>query len=172
MTSDRIYNVLFLGTTNSARSIFAEVLLNRWGQGRFKGFSAGSHPKGALNALALELLRSRGLPTEGLHSKSWDQFAQPDAPRLDFVFTVCDTAAGEVCPYWPGEPMTAHWGIEDPASTEGTDLDKRRAFLRVFQTLEARIKLFSMLSVHSLDRIRLQDHVNDIGRAAPPHAAP
>jgi len=166
--ADRIYNVLFLCTGNSARSILAEVLINRWGQGKFKGFSAGSHPKGEVHPLALELLHSRGLPTGGLRSKSWDEFAQPGAPNLDFVFTVCDNAAGELCPYWPGQPMTAHWGVEDPAAVEGADADKRRAFLQAYNLLDARIKIFSSLPIRTLDRIGLQERVDNIGKTTPP----
>jgi len=165
--ADSIYNVLFLCAGNSARSILAEVLINRWGGGRFKGFSAGSHPKGQVHPLALDLLESRGLPTEGLRSKSWDEFAQPGAPVLDFVFTVCDNAAGEVCPYWPGKPMTGHWGIEDPAAAEGSDAERRRAFLHAYTILEARIKLFSCLPLRSLDRMRIQEGVDAIGNATP-----
>jgi arsenate reductase len=150
---DPIYNVLFLCTGNSARSILAEVLINRWGQGKFKGFSAGSHPKGEVHPLALELLQSRGLPTQGLRSKAWDEFAKPGAPNLHFVFTVCDNAAGEVCPYWPGQPMTAHWGVQDPAAVEGTDAQKRRAFVHAFSALENRIKIFASLPIRTLDRI-------------------
>jgi arsenate reductase len=168
VVTDQIYNVLFLCTGNSARSILAEVLINRWGQGKFKGFSAGSHPKGAVHPLALELLQSRGLPTNGLRSKSWDGFAQPGSPNLDFVFTVCDNAAGEVCPYWPGQPMTAHWGMEDPAAVEGTDAEKQRAFLHTYTALESRIKIFASLPLRTLDRIRLQERVDEIGKTPPP----
>ncbi len=166
--ADRIYNVLFLCTGNSARSILAEALINRWGQGKFKGFSAGSHPRGEVHPLALEMLHSRGLPTEGLRSKSWDEFARPGAPNLDFVFTVCDNAAGEVCPCWPGQPMTAHWGIEDPASVAGTDAETRRAFLQAYNILDARIKIFSSLPIRTLDRIGLQQRVDDIGQTTRP----
>jgi protein-tyrosine-phosphatase len=170
--AERVYNVLFLCTGNSARSILAEVLINRWGQGKFNGFSAGSHPKGQVHPLVLELLQSRGLPTEGLRSKSWNEFAQPDSPNLDFVFTVCDNAAGEVCPYWPGQPMTAHWGMEDPAAAEGTDAQKRRAFLQTCIALENRIKIFASLPLKTLDRIRLQERVDAIGKAPlPPNDA-
>jgi len=165
---DRIYNVLFLCTGNSARSILAEALTNRWGQGKFKGFSAGSHPKGQVHPLALELLQSRGLPTEGLRSKSWNEFAQAGSLNLDFVFTVCDNAAGEVCPYWPGQPMTAHWGMDDPAAVEGTDAQKRRAFLRAYSALENRLKIFASLPLQTLDRIRLQERVEEIGKTSPP----
>jgi len=166
--ADVVYNVLFLCTGNSARSILAEVLTNRWGQGKFKGYSAGSHPKRAVHPLALELLYSRGLPTDGLRSKSWNEFAQPGAPNLDFVFTVCDNAAGEVCPYWPGQPMTAHWGVEDPAAVDGTDAEKRHAFLQAYTILEARVKIFSSLPVRTLDRIGLQERVNNIGKTSVP----
>ena len=166
--ADRVYNVLFLCTGNSARSILAEALINRWGQGKLKGFSAGSHPKAEVNPLALELLQSRGLPIEGLRSKSWNEFAQSGAPKLDFVFTVCDNAAGEACPYWPGQPMTAHWGVEDPAAVEGSDAQKRRAFLQAYSALESRIKNFASLPIRTLDRIRLQQHIDAIGKAPPP----
>jgi arsenate reductase len=144
--NDRVYNVLFLCTGNSARSILAEAILNDRGRGRFRAFSAGSHPKGAVHPQALALLDRMGLPTAGLRSKAWDEFAQPGAPPLDFVFTVCDNAAGEVCPIWPGQPMTAHWGQPDPAAVEGTDLEKVNAFQEAFRTLGRRIDLF--LSVH------------------------
>ena len=170
--ADRIYNVLFLCTGNSARSILAEVLINRWGQGKFKGFSAGSHPKGEVHPLALELLQSWGLPTKELRSKSWDEFAQPGAPNLDFVFTVCDNAAGEVCPHWSGQPMTAHWGMADPATVEGPDAQKRRAFLQAASALESRIKIFASLPLRTLDRIRLQERVDAIGKTPPPDDAP
>ena len=169
--AERIYNVLFLCTGNSARSILAEVLINRWGQGKFKGFSAGSHPKGEVHPLALELLQSWGLPTKELRSKSWDEFAQPGAPNLDFVFTVCDNAAGEVCPHWSGQPMTAHWGMEDPATVEGPDAQKRRAFLQAASALESRIKIFASLPLRTLDRIRLQERVDAIGKTPPPDDA-
>jgi len=169
--ADKIYNVLFLCTGNSARSILGEALMNHWGKGKFKGLSAGSHPKGAVHPLALELIESRGMPTEGLRSKGWDEFAQPGAADLDFVFTVCDNAAGEVCPYWPGQPMTAHWGVEDPAAVEGTDTEKRQAFLKAYTLLEARIKLFLSLPLKTLDRMRLQERVEAIGKTpSPDHA--
>jgi arsenate reductase len=168
VNQERIYNVLFLCTGNSARSILAEVLINRWGQGKFKGYSAGSHPKGEVHPLALELLRSSGVPTDGLRSKSWDEFARPGAPVLDFVFTVCDNAAGEVCPIWPGQPMTAHWGVADPAAVEGSDVERRRAFLHAYSVLESRIKLFSCLPLRTLDRMRIQESIDNIGTALPP----
>jgi protein-tyrosine-phosphatase len=158
------YNVLFLCTGNSARSIMAEALLNHWGSGRFKGFSGGSFPKGAVHPLALDVLEKAKLPIGGLRSKSWDEFAAPDAPEMHFVFTVCDNAAGEICPVWPGQPMTAHWGIEDPAAVEGTEEDKAHAFKRTFHELDARIKLFTSLRLEELDRLALQKHLDAIGK--------
>jgi protein-tyrosine-phosphatase len=163
--AERVYNVLFLCTGNSARSILAEAILNHRGGGRFAAFSAGSHPKGAVHPQALALLRRMGLPAEGLRSKPWDEFAQPGAPRLDFVFTVCDNAAGEVCPVWPGQPMTAHWGQADPAAVDGTELDKTNAFRDAFRMLERRIALFISLPIASLDRLALGDRLSNIGRA-------
>jgi arsenate reductase (thioredoxin) len=163
--ADRIYNVLFLCTGNSARSILAEAILNNRGKGRFKAFSAGSHPKGVVHPLAFSLLERKGLPTEGLRSKAWDEFAKPGAPALDFVFTVCDNAAGEVCPVWPGQPMTAHWGQPDPAAVEGTDLDKTNAFREAFRMLERRIELFSSLPIASLDRLSLGNKLREIGKS-------
>lgn len=164
---DRPYNVLFLCTGNSARSILAESLINHRGGGRFRGFSAGSHPKGTVHPLALELLRQLCLPTEGLRSKSWDEFAEPNAPQLDFILTVCDNAAGEACPYWPGHPLTAHWGIPDPASVEGSDTEKRRAFRAAFDALEKRIKLLMTLAVDAPGRALLQEQLSAIGRIEP-----
>jgi arsenate reductase len=161
---DKIYNALFLCTGNSARSIMAEKLLEHWGRGRFRAFSAGSHPSGKVNPFAIELLQSKGFSTEGLRSKSWDEFAQPGAPQLDFVFTVCDNAAGEVCPYWPGQPMTAHWGVEDPAAVEGSDEDKRRAFRRIASYLENRIKIFTSLRLESLDKLGIKKEIDAIGK--------
>jgi protein-tyrosine-phosphatase len=158
------YHVLFLCTGNSARSILAEALINHWGRGRFQGFSAGSHPKGAVHPLALQVLREHRLNTAGLRSKSWDEFAEPDAPRLNFVFTVCDRAASEVCPIWPGQPMTAHWGIADPAVIEGSDEEKVRAFRRAFNELDARIKIFTSLRLEALDRLALQRQLDAIGK--------
>ena len=166
--ADRPYNVLFLCTGNSARSILAESLINYWGKGKFRGFSAGSHPKGAIHPISIELLEQLKLPTDGLRSKSWDEFAVPGAPPLDFVFTVCDNAAGEVCPYWPGQPMTAHWGVEDPAAVEGTPADKWLAFRQAFKTLENRIKLFTSLPIASIDRMKLRARVDEIGKTPPP----
>lgn len=165
--SDRPCNVLFLCTGNSARSILAEVLLNQWGRGRFRGFSAGSHPKGAVHPIALELLKHMNLPTAGLRSKSWDEFASPGASLLDFVFTVCDNAAEEVCPCWPGQPMTAHWGVSDPAAVEGTETEKWVAFREAFRLLDNRLKIFTSLPLASLDRIKLQERLDAIGTARP-----
>lgn len=164
---DRRYNVLFLCTGNSARSILAEVALNRWGADKFMAFSAGSHPKGQVHPLAIELLQQLQFPIDGLRSKSWDEFAQPDAPNLDFILTVCDNAAGEVCPIWPGQPMTAHWGVEDPAAVQGSDDRKRAAFRKAFRDLEARIKIFAGLPIGTLDRARLKQRVDEIGRSHP-----
>jgi protein-tyrosine-phosphatase len=158
------YNVLFLCTGNSARSIMAEALLNFWGRGRFRAFSAGSHPKGMVHPVTLEVLERAHLPTEGARSKSWNEFSGPGAPRLDFVFTVCGVAAQETCPHWPGQPMTAHWGVEDPASVEGSPEAQVRAFNRALRELDARIKLFTSLPLESLDRLTLQERVREIGR--------
>lgn len=160
----RVYNVLFLCTGNSARSILAETIMNRLGRGRFVGLSAGSHPKGAVHPLAISLLGQLGFPTQGLRSKSWDEFAAPGSPHLDFVITVCDNAAGEVCPYWPGQPLTAHWGISDPAAVEGTEIEKSFAFRQAFKALETRIRLFLSLPMGSIDRMRLQERMDAIGR--------
>jgi arsenate reductase (thioredoxin) len=159
------YNVLFLCTGNSARSILAEALINHWGRGRFRGFSAGSQPKGRVHPIALELLKHMQLSTENLSSKSWDVFAAADAPRLDFVFTVCDNAAGEACPVWPGQPMTGHWGVEDPAAVEGPDAEQWLAFRQAFKELEARIRSFASLPIESLDRIKLQERLDAIGKS-------
>ena len=159
----KTYNVLFLCTGNSARSIIAEALLGRWGKGRFKAFSAGSFPKGAVHPLALDLLEKAHLDTRGLRSKSWDEFARPGAPEMDFVFTVCDEAAAEVCPVWPGNPVTAHWGVPDPGSVEGTEADKNRAFRYAFQALETRIKLFTSLRLDALDHLAVRRKVDEIG---------
>lgn len=160
-----VCNVLFLCTGNSARSIMAEAYLNAAGKGRFVAYSAGSHPGGKVNPYALELLRDKGVDTAGLRSKSWDEFAQPGAPALDFVITVCDNAAGEVCPIWPGGPAKAHWGVEDPAAVQGTDEDKRKAFLRAFSELSTRINLFASLPIGKLDRLSLKKKLEEIGRA-------
>jgi protein-tyrosine-phosphatase len=162
--ADRPLNVLFLCTHNSARSVLAEVLLNQIGRGRFNACSAGSHPSGKVNPFALELLEKSRLPTAGLRSKSWAEFAGADAPPLDFVFTVCDQAAGEVCPVWPGQPMTAHWGIEDPAAVRGSDDDKRKAFFRAYNQLQNRLSIFVSLPLDKLDRLALKRKLDEIGR--------
>jgi len=161
--TDRSYNALFLCTGNSARSVLSEAILNHKGKGRFRAYSAGSHPTGRVNPYALDLLNRMGLPTDGLRSKSWDEFAAPGAPQIDFIFTVCDNAAGEVCPIWPGRPMTAHWGIPDPAAVEGSDLDKTNAFRDAYRVLERRIDLLTALPIASLDRLALQQQLHDIG---------
>ncbi|MFD2251886.1 arsenate reductase ArsC [Pseudochelatococcus lubricantis] len=163
--TNRVYNVLFLCTGNSARSIMAESILNKDGAGRFRAFSAGSHPKSAVNPFALKVLESFDYPTDGLRSKSWDEFGKPDAPVMDFVFTVCDNAAGETCPVWPGHPMTAHWGIEDPAAVEGADIEKEAAFVTAFRYLRNRISAFSSLPIESLDRTALGTKLREIGRS-------
>lgn len=162
--SDPVYNVLFLCTGNSARSILAEAILNSIGQGRFKAYSAGSHAVGLVNPFAMDLLRQHQFPTDHLRSKSWSEFAAPDAPPLDFVFTVCDNAAGETCPAWPGQPMTAHWGIPDPAAVTGSDEEIRRAFFAAYQQLHRRLSLFSSLPIGKLDRLSLQGSLNEIGK--------
>jgi len=158
------FNVLFLCTGNSARSILAEQLLNHWGKGRFRGYSAGSQPKGTVHAIALALLEHMKLPTEGLRSKGLDEFAAADAPQLDFVFTVCDNAAAEVCPVWPGQPMTAHWGVADPAAVEGAETERWLAFRATFRELENRIKIFTSLPIRSLERLKLQERLDAIGK--------
>ena len=165
----RIYNVLFLCTGNSSRSILAEAILNKNGAGRFRAFSAGSQPKDQVHPAALGLLDELGFPTQGYRSKNWDEFAAPGAPSLDFVFTVCDNAAGETCPIWPGKPMTAHWGIEDPAAIEG---DRQpQAFRDAFHALQRRIGLFLSLPIESIDELSLQTRLREIGRQADQHAA-
>ena len=165
----RIYNVLFLCTGNSARSILAEAILNKDGAGRFRAFSAGSQPKGQVHPAALRLLDELGFPTEGYRSKNWDEFAAPGAPPLDFVFTVCDNAAGEVCPIWPGQPMTAHWGIEDPAAVEGEG--QSEAFRNAFYALQRRIGLFLSLPLESIDEMSLRTRLREIGRTDDQNAA-
>jgi arsenate reductase (thioredoxin) len=170
MMTDCTFNVLFLCTGNSARSILAESIINNLGGGRFKGFSAGSHPRGQVHPYAIDQLVSMGFPTVNLHSKSWDVFAIAGAPHMDFVFTVCDDAAGEACPVWPGQPMTAHWGIPDPAAVTGSERAKRSAFRAAFAAMENRIRLFISLPLGSLDRMALQRHIDSIG-ARPPGAA-
>ena len=170
--TDRIYNVLFLCTGNSARSILAESIMHRDGQSRFRSFSAGSQPKGHVNPFALRVLRSLNYPIGGMRSKSWQEFAAPDAPVMDFVFTVCDSAAGESCPVWPGQPMTAHWGIEDPAAVEGTDIEKEAAFVAAFRYLKNRIGVFTNLPLRSIDKLSLGTKLREIGRldgATQPH---
>ena len=161
-----MHNVLFLCTGNSARSILAEAYLNAAGKGRFTAYSAGSRPAGTVNPFALELLRKNRLPTEGLRSKSWEEFAVTGAPRLHFVFTVCDQAAGEVCPIWPGQPMTAHWGVNDPAAATGDDDAKRKVFFRAYNELTTRISLFLNLPIDKLDRLALKKKLDDIGRVS------
>jgi len=160
------YNVLFLCTGNSARSIMAEAILNKKGSPNFTAYSAGSHPKGAVHPAALRQLESAGLSTTGLRSKSWDEFAKPGAPHLDFVFTVCDNAAGEACPFWPGQPMTAHWGIPDPAAATGSDAEIAVAFNDAYRMLSQRIGIFTALPITALDRLTLQSRLRDIGRMA------
>ncbi len=162
--TEPVYNVLFLCTGNSARSIMAECALNLRGKGRFRAFSAGSQPKGEVHPMALRLLGQIGHDTSGLRSKSWDEFAEPGAPRLDFVFTVCDNAANEVCPVWPGQPMTAHWGVEDPAAFEGSEEKTLAFFRRIYSYLDNRVKIFTALPIATLDRLSLQDQLRDIGR--------
>lgn len=166
MTTDaKPYHVLFLCTGNSARSILAEAILNARGNGRFIAHSAGSHPTGKVNPYAVELLRRTGIPTEGLRSKAWDEFAKPGAPEIDFVITVCDNAAGELCPIWPGKPITAHWGVADPAHVEGTDVEKINAFREAFKVLERRIALFTALPIATLDSLSLRKQVSEIGES-------
>jgi protein-tyrosine-phosphatase/N-acetylglutamate synthase-like GNAT family acetyltransferase len=159
----KTFNVLFLCTGNSARSILAEAIMNKFGRGSFHAYSAGSHPKGAPNPYALALLRELDIPVEGLRSKSWDEFAKPDSPPMDFVFTVCDKAAGEQCPYWPGQPMTAHWGLADPAEVEGSDAVRHKAFLDAFMILKRRIDLFTSLPFSSLEHMALSKRIREIG---------
>jgi protein-tyrosine-phosphatase len=156
-------NVLFLCTGNSARSILAESILCKDGAGRFRSFSAGSMPRGRVNPIALKVLESYGYPTDGLTSKSWEVFSRPDAPRMDFVLTVCDNAAGEACPLWPGQPVTAHWGIEDPAAVDGSDIDKERAFVTAFRYLKNRVSLLVALPIASLNGLALTRRLQDIG---------
>ena len=164
--SERIYNVLFLCTGNSARSILAEAILRKDGRGRFRAYSAGSQPKGAVNPFAIRVLQKFEYPVDELRSKSWEEFAAPDAPVMDFVFTVCDNAAGESCPVWPGQPMSAHWGIEDPAEVNGTDLEKEAAFVAAFSYLKNRIGPFTSLPLQSIDRLSLGTKLREIGRMA------
>ena len=162
---DKIYNALFLCTGNSARSILAEAIMNRLGGGRFRGFSAGSQPKGEVHPYSIDLLRQFNYPVEGLRSKSWDEFTAPRAPALDFVFTVCDSAAEEICPIWPGQPMTAHWGIPDPAAVQGSEAERRAAFADAYGRLYNRISIFLNLPLGSLDRLALKNRLDQIGRS-------
>jgi arsenate reductase len=161
--TDRVFNVLFLCTGNTARSVLGEAILRHEGQGRFNAFSAGSQPKGIVNPYALRALESLGYPVDGLRSKTWDEFAQPGAPKMDFVFTVCNSAAGETCPLWPGQPVTAHWGIEDPAAVEGSDVEKMRAFADAFRFMRNRINAFTALPLTMLDSMSLKKSLQDIG---------
>jgi arsenate reductase len=161
--TDRAYNALFFCTGNTARSILAESILRKEAAGRFNAFSAGSHPKGVVNPLALKTLAARGYPVDGLRSKNWDEFAAPGAPKMDFVFTVCDNAAGEACPFWPGSPATAHWGMEDPAAVEGSDIEKERAFALAFDRLRDRVSQFAALPIESLDKLSLTHRLREIG---------
>lgn len=170
MADSRVYNVLFLCTHNSARSMMAECILNREGKGRFRAFSAGSQPTGRINPFVCDLLDRLGFPTEGLRSKSWDEFATPDAPHMDFVFTVCDSAAGEVCPVWPGHPMTAHWGFPDPSTAQGCDAEKAAFTADVFRQIQHRIQAFASLPIASLDRLALQRRLDEMGRETAPQA--
>ncbi|OZI61911.1 arsenate reductase ArsC [Bordetella genomosp. 11] len=160
-----VYNALFICTGNSARSILAEGLLNGLGQGRFRAYSAGSHPKDSVHPMALATLERLGMPAQGYRSKSWDEFVGPDAPRFDFIFTVCDNAAGEVCPVWPGKPMSAHWGVPDPAAVEGSEETRRKAFNETAVVLKRRIELFLSLPLARLDAMSLQRELRDIGKA-------
>ncbi len=163
--AERIYNVLFLCTGNSARSILAEAIMEREGLGKFKGYSAGSHPKGGVHPYALDLLNQLNHSTKGLRSKDWSEFAKPGAPQLDFVFTVCDSAANELCPVWPGQPMTAHWGLPDPAPVEGNEAERRLAFAESYRMLRNRISVFANLPIASLDRLALQEKLSNIGKS-------
>src|SRR5450631_2088888 len=165
--SDRPFNVLFLCTGNLARSIMAEAILKKVGSGKFQAYSAGSQPKGQVHPEAARLLQSLDFNTTGFRSKSWNEFAKPGAPALDFVFTVCDNAAGEACPFWPGQPMTAHWGIPDPAAVEGTEVEKKFAFRQAFKAMETRIQLFLSLPLQSIDRMRLKESLDEIGKTPP-----
>lgn len=166
-----MFNVLFLCTGNSARSVLAEAYLNSAGAGLFVAYSAGSHPNGRVNPMAIELLRQNRIDTSALRSKSWDEFAAPGAPRMDFVFTVCDAAAAEPCPYWPGQPVTAHWGVPDPAAVFGTDEDKRKAFRVAFAVLSTRIQLLLNLPIETLDGLAIKNQLNEIGTAEPKETA-
>ena len=170
MTEERVYNVLFLCTGNSARSIMAEAILQRLGQGRFKAYSAGSHPTGSVNPMAVELLKHFNHSLEGLRSKNWSEFAEADAPKMDFVFTVCDNAAGEVCPVWPGQPMSAHWPFPDPAAFEGTRAETHAHFADVYGQIHNRVAIFVSLPIHSLDKLGLQKRLDEMGQKQPEQA--
>jgi arsenate reductase len=170
--SARPFNVLFICTGNSARSVLAEALLNGLGRGRFRAYSAGSHPAGKVNPLALELIEKNGLPAQGLRSKSWDEFTQPGAPHMDFVFTVCDQAAGEACPAWPGRQMHAHWGIDDPAAVQGSDAERRKAFLDAFNALQSRLLIFASLPLDKLEPPVLQRRLDELGKLSAADEAP
>ncbi|MFC5510422.1 arsenate reductase ArsC [Massilia jejuensis] len=161
---DKVYNVLFLCTGNSARSIMAEALLSTVGKGRFRTFSAGSHPAGSVHPLAIEQVLATGYPIDQLRSKSWDEFGSPGAPHMDFIFTVCDKAAGEACPYWPGHPISAHWGFEDPAACTGSETERRAMFQKIFRQILARVNVFASLPLHMLEKNALQAEVNAIGQ--------
>ena len=165
--TDKVYNVLFLCTGNSARSIMAEALLNTVGKGRFRAYSAGSHPGGTVNPLAIEKVSVLDYPTATLRSKGWDEFALPDAPQMDFIITVCDNAAGEVCPVWPGQPISAHWGFEDPAAAVGTEDERRRVFEKVFRQISARISIFANLPLATLDKAAIHRELKQIGADTP-----
>jgi arsenate reductase len=162
--SGRIYNALFICTGNSARSIMAEALLNHWGKGKFRAYSAGSHPADQVHPLTIELLERVHIPVDGLRSKDWDEFTGPDAPKMDFIITVCDNAAGEACPVWPGQPITAHWGFPDPAAAEGAIEERRKVFANVYRSIEARVKLFCALPVEALDRMAAQSRLRQLGQ--------
>lgn len=164
--SDRPYNVLFLCTHNSARSVLAECILNSVGAGKFKAYSAGSQPRGEVHPYTIDLLKRLNYDVSGIRSKSWNEFSGPGAPQLDFVFTVCDNAAGEACPYWPGQPMTAHWGIPDPSAAQGNEAEKRVAFADAYRMLHQRISIFASLPIGSLDKLTLQKRLTDIGRTS------
>jgi arsenate reductase len=164
MKMSRPYNILVLCTGNSARSILGEALFNTLGAGRFKAYSAGSHPTGRVNPLAIELVRELGYPVEELRSKNWDEFAQPDSPQMDFIVTVCDNAAGEVCPVWPGKPVTAHWGFPDPAAVTGSDDEKQAAFAQTLRQIRNRVQLFLSLPLETLDRMAIESRMREIGR--------
>lgn len=165
--TDKTYNILFLCTGNSARSIIAEAILNRVGRGKFKAYSAGSHPKGEVHPFTLQLLKGLNCDTGFARSKNWDEFAAPGAPQMDFVFTVCDSAAAEACPVWPGQPMTAHWGLPDPAAAEGTDAERHLAFDEAYRMLNNRISIFVSLPMTSIDKLALQKRLHEIGRDTP-----